>query len=164
MELVTPNVGTIFWMIIIFGLVAFVLKKFAWKPILNALYKREESIESALNAAREARLEVEVLKTDNEKLIAKAREEKESILREAMTLKEGIIAEAREKSTAEMQKTVKNARKQILNEKEKAVNEMKKQITELSFIIAEKIIRKELSDEKQHHQLVREVIDEIKLN
>jgi F-type H+-transporting ATPase subunit b len=164
MELVTPNVGTIFWMVIIFGLVAFVLKRFAWKPILNALYEREESIESALNAAREARLEVEILKANNEKIIAKAREEKELILREAITLKEGILAEAREKSAVEMQKTVENARKQILNEKEKAVNDMKKQITELSFIIAEKIIRKELSDEKQHHQLVRDVIDEIKLN
>jgi F-type H+-transporting ATPase subunit b len=164
MELITPNVGTLFWMIIIFSVVAFILKRFAWKPILNALYKREESIESALNAAREARLEVELLKANNEKIIAKAREEKESILREAMTLKEGIIAEAREKSATDMQKTVENARKQILNEKEKAVNDMKKQITELSFVIAEKIIRKELSDEKQHHQLVREVIDEIKLN
>lgn len=164
MELVTPNVGTIFWMVIIFGLVALILKRFAWKPILNALYEREETIESALNAAREARSEVEALKAGNEKLIAKAREEKESILREAMTLKDGIIVEAREKASAETRKSIENARKQINHEKEKAINEMKKQITEMSFMIAEKIIQKEMADEKQHHQLVSELIEGIKLN
>ena len=164
MELVTPNVGTIFWMIIIFGLVAFVLKRFAWKPILNALYEREESIESALNAAQEARLEVEILKAGNEQLVAEARDEKDFILREALSLKDGIIAEAREKASAEMQKSIENARKQINNEKEKAINEMKNQITEMSFMIAEKIIRKEMTDKKQHHELVSKLLEEIKLN
>ena len=98
MELVTPNLGTIFWMVIIFGVVAFVLKKFAWKPILNALYEREESIENALNAAEKARQEMANLKAGNEQLLAEARREKENILREAMNLKDGIISEAKERS------------------------------------------------------------------
>jgi len=164
MELVTPNVGTIFWMIIVFGIVAFVLKKFAWRPILNALYEREESIDTALKAAEEARYEVEKLKAGNDRLIADARREKDSILREAMNLKEGIISEAKEKATAETQRSIENARQQIQNEKAKAINEMKKQMTEISFLIAEKIIRKEMADSKQHQQLVSELIDEIKLN
>lgn len=164
MELVTPNVGTIFWMVIIFGLVAFVLKKFAWKPILNALNEREETIENALNAAQEARSEIEALKAGNAEMIAKAREEKESILRNAIALKEGIIAEARDRAAAEAEKSIENARKQINHEKEKAVNEMKKQIAEMSFLIAEKIIQKEMSDENRHDQLVSRMIDELKLN
>jgi len=164
MELVTPNVGTIFWMIIVFGIVAFVLKKFAWRPILNALYEREESIDTALKAAQEARSEVERLEAGNDKLIADARREKDSILREAMNLKEEIITGAKEKAAAEMQRNIENARQQIQNEKAKAISEMKKQMTEISFMIAEKIIRKEMDDPKQHQQLVSELIDEIKLN
>jgi F-type H+-transporting ATPase subunit b len=164
MELVTPNVGTIFWMIIVFGIVAFVLKKFAWRPILNALYEREESIDTALKAAEEARYEVERLEAGNDKLIAGALREKDSILREAMNLKEGIITEAKEKAAAETQRNIENARQQIQNEKAKAISEMKKQMTEISFMIAEKIIRKEMDDPKQHQQLVSEIIDEIKLN
>lgn len=164
MELVTPNVGTIFWMIIVFGIVAFVLKKFAWKPILNALNEREESIESALNAAREARKEMENLKSGNEELLAEARKEKDLIMREAMVLKENILAEAKEIASLETQRSIENARKQIQNEKLKAINEMKKQMTELSFMIAEKVIRKEMADNKQHQEMVKKLIDEIKLN
>jgi F-type H+-transporting ATPase subunit b len=164
MELVTPNVGTIFWMIIVFGIVAFVLKKFAWRPILNALHEREESIESALNAAREARQEMQALKAGNEELLAEARKEKDSILREAMNIKENIIAEAKEKASAETQRNIENARKQIQNEKEKAMNEMKVQVTELSFMIAEKLIRKEVAGDKQNQEMVKKLIDEIKLN
>lgn len=164
MELVSPNVGTIFWMIIVFGIVAFVLKKFAWKPILNALNEREESISSALNAAVEARKEMENLKAGNEELLAQARKEKEIIMREAMALKENILAEAKEMAFEETQRSIENARNQIQNEKAKAINEMKRQMTELSFMIAEKIIRKEMADDKQHQLMVEKLVDEIKLN
>lgn len=164
MELVTPNLGTIFWMVIIFGVVAFVLKKFAWKPILNALYEREESIENALKAAEKARQEMANLKAGNEQLLAEARREKENILREAMTLKDGIIAEAKEKASAETKKNIGNARQQIENEKAKAINEMKQQMAEISLMIAEKVIRKEMAGNKQHQEMVNKLIDEIKLN
>jgi F-type H+-transporting ATPase subunit b len=164
MELVTPNLGTIFWMVIIFGVVAFVLKKFAWRPILNALYEREESIENALNAAEKARKEMADLKAGNDQLLAEARKEKEIILREAMNLKDGIIAEAREKASFETQKNIEHARQQIENEKAKAINEMKQKMTEISFMIAEKVIRKELAGNKQQQEMVNKLIDEIKLN
>lgn len=164
MELVTPNLGTIFWMVIIFGVVAFVLKKFAWKPILNALYEREESIENALNAAEKARKEMAELKAGNEQLLAEARKEKEHILREAMNLKDGIIAEAKEKASFETQKSIENARRQIDSEKAKAINEMKRQMTEISLLIAEKVIRKEMAGDKQQQEMVNKLIDEIKLN
>ncbi len=164
MELVMPNAGTIFWMIIVFGIVAFVLKKFAWRPILNALNEREESIESALNAAQEAREEMKKLKAGNEELLAEARKEKEMIMREAMNLKDNILAEAKEKAAVETQRNIENARLQIQNEKAKAINEMKRQMTELSFMIAEKVIRKEMADSKQNREMVEKLISEIKLN
>jgi F-type H+-transporting ATPase subunit b len=164
MELVTPNVGTIFWMIIVFGIVAFVLKKFAWRPILNALYEREETIENALNAAEKARNDMAKLKAGNELLLAEARKEKEAIMREAMNLKEGIIAEAKQKAADETQRSIEIAQRQIQNEQAKAVNEMKKQMTEISFMIAEKVIRKEMAGNKQQQEMVNKLIDEIKLN
>ncbi len=164
MELVMPNAGTIFWMIIVFGVVAYILKKFAWKPILNALHEREESIESAMNAAREARKEMEKLKAGNEELLAEARKEKELIMREAMALKDNILAEAKEKAAVETQRSLENALSQIENEKARAINEMKRQMTELSFMIAEKVIRKEMSGSKPHQEMVEKLIDEMKLN
>ncbi len=164
MELVMPNAGTIFWMIIVFGIVAYVLKKFAWKPILNALHERESSIESAMNAAREARSEMEKLKAGNEELLAQARKEKELIMREAMALKDNILAEAKEKAAVETQRSLDSALSQIENEKAKAINEMKRQMTELSFMIAEKVIRKEMSGSKPHQEMVEKLINELKLN
>ena len=95
MELVTPNLGTIFWMVIIFWLVVVILRKFAWKPILNAMNDREQSIENALSAAQSARKEMESLKAGNEQLLNEARQEREKVLNEAMKLKEKIVEEAK---------------------------------------------------------------------
>jgi F-type H+-transporting ATPase subunit b len=164
MGLVTPNPGTIFWMVIIFGIVLFILKKFAWKPILNALKEREESISNALNSAEMARREVEGLKADNEKVIAEARREKDIILREAKELKDRIIAEARDKANAEAQKNIEQARLQIQAEKTMAINDIKRQVAELSVAIAEKIIRKELSNKGEQEKMVDALVDDIKLN
>lgn len=164
MGLVTPNPGTIVWMLIIFGIVLFILRKFAWKPILNALKDREESISQALNSAEEAKKEVAGLKADNEKIIAEARQEKNIILREAKEIKEKIISEAREKAFEETNKSIALAKQQIDAEKTAAINEMKKQVAELSVLIAEKVIRKELSNKAEQEKMVDGLIDEIKLN
>ena len=164
MGLVMPNPGTIFWMLISFGIVVFVLKKFAWKPILNALKEREESITSALNSAEEAKKEVAGLKADNEKVIAEARREKDVILTEAKELKEKIVAEAKDKATQEAQKAIEQARQQIDAEKTAAINDIKKQVAELSVQIAEKVIQKELSNKGAQEKMVDGLIDDIKLN
>lgn len=162
--LVQPEAGTIIWMVIIFGIVLFILTKFAWKPILNALKDREESIANALNSAEEAKAEVAGLKADNEKIIAEARREKEAILKEAKELKDKIVAEAKDKAAAEAQKTVEQARQQIEADKTAAINEIKKQVAELSVSIAEKVIRKELSNKAEQDKMVDGLIDDIKLN
>jgi F-type H+-transporting ATPase subunit b len=159
MGLVTPNPGTIFWMVIIFGIALFILRKFAWKPILNALKDREESIASALNSAEEAKKEVAGLKAENENVMAEARREKELILKEAKELKDKIIAEAKQKASLETQKAVETARIQIQNEKNNAINDIRKQVAELSLLIAEKVIKKELSSKIEQEKLVDGLID-----
>jgi len=164
MGLVTPNPGTIFWMIIIFGIVLFILRKFAWKPILNALKDREESIANALNSAEEAKKQVAGLKAENENILAEARREKGLIRKEAKEIKDKIIAEAKEKAIMETQKAVETARIQIQNEKNNAINDIKKQVAELSVMIAEKVIKKELSNKAEQEKLMNGLIDEIKLN
>lgn len=164
MGLVTPNPGTIFWMLIIFGIVLFILRKFAWKPILNALKDREESISNALNSADQARKEVEGLKAGNEKIIAEARKEKDVILKEAKEIKEKIIAEAKDKANAEAQKSIELARQQIQSEKTAAINDIKKQVAELSVMIAEKVIKKELGNKGEQEKMVDGLVDDIKLN
>ncbi len=164
MSLVTPNPGTIFWMLIIFGIVLFVLRKFAWKPILNALREREESIAMALNSAEEAKREVAGLKADNEKIIAEARQEKNIILKEAKEMKDKIIAEAKEKAIQETTRSIELAQRQIQSEKNAAINDLKKQVAELSVIIAEKVLKKELTSKTEQEKMVDGLVDDIKLN
>ncbi len=164
MGLITPNPGTFLWMVIIFGIALFILKKYAWIPILKTLKDREESIDKALNSAAEARKEVEGLKANNEKIIAEARKEKDIILKEAKEIKNKIIAEAKEKTNLETQKSIELARQQIEVEKNAALDEIKKQIAELSVAIAEKVIKKELSNPSEQKKMVDNLIDDIKLN
>jgi len=164
MDLVTPNPGTIFWMLIIFGIVVFILRKFAWMPILSALKDREESIANALNSAEEAKKEVAGLKADNEKIIIEARKEKDIILKEAKVIKEKIVAEAKVQANAETLKSIEHARQQIQSEKNAAISEIKKQVAELSVLIAEKVIKKELSNQGEQEKMVDGLIDDIKLN
>jgi F-type H+-transporting ATPase subunit b len=164
MGLVTPNPGTIFWMLIIFGIVFFILRKFAWKPILNALKDREESIANALNSAEEAKKEVAGLKAGNDKLIAEARQEQNNILKEAKEIKDKIIAEAKEKARQETAKSIELARHQIQTEKTAAINDIKNQVAELSVMIAEKVIKKELGNKTAQEKMVDGLVDDIKLN
>lgn len=164
MELVTPNPGTIFWMLIIFGIVLYILRKFAWKPILNALNEREESIANALNSAEEAKREVADLKAGNDKIIAEARQEKNVILKEAKEMKDKIIAEAKERAMQETARSIENAQRQIQSEKDAAINDLKKQVAELSVMIAEKVLRKELTSKTEQEKMVDRLVDDIKLN
>ncbi|HBL74896.1 MAG: ATP synthase F0 subunit B [Bacteroidetes bacterium GWF2_42_66] len=163
MELVTPGIGLLFWMAISFTIVFLILKKFAWKPIINALKDREDSITEALNSAQKARKDVEGLKADNEKIIAEARREKDLILKEARDIKEKIVAEAKTQANAETQKSIETARLIIQNEKTAAINEIKQQVAELSVSIAEKVLQKELKDKKEQEALVDNLLKDVKL-
>jgi F-type H+-transporting ATPase subunit b len=164
MELIQPGLGLIFWMTISFGLVLFLLGKYAWKPIMKMLREREESIEQALHAADKARDEMKNLVSDNERLLAEAKNERDAILGEARKIREKIIEEARGKANEEAERIVENARERIENEKMAAITELKNQIALLSIEIAEKLIREELSHDKKQEGLIRKMLDDVKSN
>ncbi|MCK4747510.1 MAG: F0F1 ATP synthase subunit B [Bacteroidales bacterium] len=164
MALVTPDIGTIFWMLLMFITLLVILKKFAWKPILSALENREKSIEDSLRSADRAREEMVQLKADNEKILADARLERDGMLKESRQTSEIILSEAREKAVEEGRRLIEAARVQIDNEKSSAMSEIRKQIADLSVDIAEKILREKLKDDKQQKELVDKLLQDIKLN
>lgn len=164
MELIQPGLGLIFWMTLSFGLVLFVLGKYAWRPIMKMLREREEAIDSALHEADKAREEMKQLKVDNEKLLREAKEERDAILAEARKIREKMIEEARMKAGQEAQRVIDSAKERIENEKMAAIIDLKNQIAQLSIEIAEKVIRTELAQDKKHDELIARLIKEIKIN
>ena len=164
MELVTPAFGLVFWMIVTFTIILFVLKKFAWKPILGIIKEREEGIEKALQAAEEARNEMRLFKSANEKLLAEARAEKDNMLKEARDTKEAIINEAKAKAKVEADRMIAQAREAINTEKLAAITELKAQVATLSIDIAEKILKEQLSSDEKQKIVTGNLVKEVTLN
>jgi len=164
MQLVTPDIGLLFWMLVSFLIVFFILKKFAWKLILNMLYEREQSIEQALKSAEKARDEIEKMQANNERILNEARTEREKIFREAQEMKEKIVGEAREQAFKEKDKIMNDARISIEAEKNLAIREIRNTAAELSVQIAEKLLRRELSNDQKQKELVEQMIREMPVN
>lgn len=164
MGLVTPELGTFIWMFLSFAIVLLILRIFAWKPILNALKEREESIADALNSAERAKEEMVELKADNERILQEARREREAMLKEAKEMSNKIVNEAKQKATLEADKVVETARKNIEGEKSAAINEIKNQVAILSVEIAEKILRQQFAEDQKQKDYFKKLIDEVKLN
>lgn len=164
MDLIKPDVGLLFWMIISFGIVLYILAKFAWKPILNALKMREKTIEQRLEAARKAKEEMAKIEFGNEKITALAKLEKENILKDAAEMKEKIIEEAKKEAREETKKIIEDTRLAIRKEKKMAMEEMKKSIASLSVEIAENVLKQQLAEDNNQAALITKLIDEIDLN
>jgi len=164
MQLVTPDIGLLFWMLVSFGIVFYILKKYAWKPILHMLYEREESIEKALKSADEAKMEMEKLQENNERILNEARLEREKIFREALEIKEKIIGDAREQAVKEKDKIMNEARVSIEAEKNAAIKDMRNIAAELSVQVAEKLLSRELSNDLKQKELVEKLVNEIPVN
>lgn len=164
MELVTPGIGLIFWQTVTFIIVLFLLSKFAWKPIMSSLREREDSIETALRMADQAKLEMQALKADNEKLIQEARIERDRILREASAAGNDIVENAKARANDEGTRMIQNAREAIVNEKNAALTEVKNLAATLSIEIAERILKHELRDPVAQQTLVNDYIKEVNLN
>ena len=164
MELVTPEIGLIFWTTIVFLLLLIVLKKYAWKPILAAVDERNKSIEDALKAADKAKEEMLSLNADNERILMEAKKERDILLKEGREIKDNIIAEAKDKAKIESDKILITTKEQINNEKMKAITELKNQVAEMSIDIAEKILKSELSDKNKQKELIAEALKSNKLN
>ena len=164
MELITPSIGLVFWTTIVFVLLIILLTKFAWKPILASIKERENSIEQALNAAENAKKEMQKLQADNEKFLRDARAERDLLLKEARDAKDAMIAEAKGKATSEAEKIIKQARETINMEKLAAINELKISVGTLAVEIAEKIIKEQLSSDDKQKSLVSNLLQEANLN
>lgn len=149
--------------ILLLGLI-FLMVKFAWKPILNSLNEREEGIQGALDAAENAKKEMENLQADNEKLLKEARTEREAMLKEAREMKNKMIEDAKEEAKQEASKLVAAAQASIETEKKAAIAELKSQVANLSIDIAEKVVREELSNKDKQVKLVESMLGEATLN
>jgi len=164
MQLVTPGIGLIFWMLVSFSLVLFVLGKYAWGPIMKGIHQREDTIEKALEAANEAKKEMLQLKAGNEQLLRDAKDERDALMRDARKVKEAILDEARDKANEAAARIMENARENIQFEKMAAINELKNQIATISIEIAEKVIGKELENKKAQQELTEKLLKEVKIN
>ena len=164
MELVTPAFGMIFWTVLIFLFLLVLLKKFAWKPILNAVNERNDSISDALSSAEKAKEEMTKLKADNEQILDEARSTRDEILKEARNLKDKTISEAKAMAKDEADNIIASAKLAIQSEKRAAINEIKNQVASLSIDIAEKILSKELSDKKSQDTLIKDLLDKTNIN
>lgn len=164
MSLVTPAIGLMFWTCIIFTLLIILLKKFAWKPILTAVDDRNEQINSALKAAEKARLEIENLNNDNERILLEAKSERDQLLKEARDIKDNIINEAKEKASNEAENILNAAKSQIDNEKMKAITELKNSVAVLSIDIAEKVLKNELKEKSNQEDFINSILKKSQLN
>jgi F-type H+-transporting ATPase subunit b len=164
MQLINPGIGLVFWMTVAFLIVLFILGKFAWPAILKGLKEREQSIQEALDAAKEAQEQMKRLKMDNDKMLKEAMEERDAILAEARKMKDKLISEAKEKAEKEASGIVENAKERINNEKVAALREIKSTVAEYSIEIAEKILREELKDKAKQKKYIEKLLKETSLN
>ncbi len=155
--------GLFFWQTLLFILLLFLLKKYAWKPILDALNSREEGIKNALDEADKARQEMVELKSSNEQIVKEARAERDAMLKEARSMKENMITEAKDEAKNQANKIIEQAKATIENEKLAAITELRNQVAELSIGIAEKIIKDELSEKDKQVELIEKMLKEAKL-
>src|SRR4051812_33237952 len=163
MDLVTPEIGLVFWTTISFAVLFFLLAKFAWKPIMAAIDTRERSIEDALLKAEAAKDEMSRLTNENESLLKQARAERDLILAEAKKVKDQIISEAKEAAHTEGVRMIELARVEINSQKAIAMADVKNQVASLSLEIAEKVLRKQFEDSQKQDELVSQLLKEVKL-
>ena len=164
MQLLTPSIGLLFWTLLAFLIVFFVLKKFAWGPILASLNERERGIADSLESAKRVKAEMAQLKSDNEDLMARAREERSIMLKEAKEMKDRIVAEAKEQAKADAARIIADAQQAIQAQKMAAITEVKNQVGKLVVEVSEKVLRKELSGKEAQEQHIQGLVNEVKLN
>lgn len=162
--MIEPGIGLLFWMTLTFVILLFLLSKYAWKPILNAVNEREITIVDSLNQAKLARQEVQNLKAENEVIIRAAKMERDNILKEAREIKDRIVGEAKDIAKSEGDKMIESARQAIQAEKSAAMSEIKNQIGSLSVNIAESILRQKLDNDGAQNALVENILNKSNLN
>lgn len=164
MDLITPAVGQLFWGGLVFLILLFMLKKFAWKPMLTAVNDREQSIKDAIELAEKTKAEMAAMQAQNQDLLKEARIERDKMIKDATETAKKLVEESREEGKAQQQKLVAEAQKIINAEKAAAIAELKTQVASLSLEIAEKIIRGELASDDKQKALAEQIANDISLN
>lgn len=161
---IVPDFGLVIWTTVIFLLVFFVLRKVAFKPLLEALNEREKTINDAIKSAEQAKQQMASLKAENEDLLRQAREERANILKEAKEMKDNILAEAKTKADAEYQKKMESALNDIKSRETQMLASLKAQSGQLALEIAEKVIRKELASDQTQQDFATKLVREVSMN
>ena len=156
--------GLFIWQVVIFVGLIFLLKKFAWKPILDAVNEREQGIKNALESAENARNEMQNLQADNQRILQEARAERDAMLKDAREMKEKMVADAKSEAQEQGQKMIDQAKAAIESEKNAAMADLKSQVATLSLSIAEKVLKDELSNKESQTKLVEKMLADVKLN
>ncbi|MEO6405904.1 MAG: F0F1 ATP synthase subunit B [Ferruginibacter sp.] len=164
MDLLLPHLGLIVWTIIAFLLVLFILKKFAWTPILKGLNDREANIAGSIATAEKVKQEMANLKSENEALLVQAREERGIMLKEAKEIKDRMINDAKEEARVQASKIITEAQASINNQKMAAIVDIKNQVGTLVIEISEKILRRELENKSEQEIYIKQLAEEVKLN
>lgn len=164
MELLLPKLGLIFWMLVAFGITLWILGKYAWKPIMKSLDDREKNISDSIMSAENVRKEMSELKSENEALLAQAREERAQMMREAKETRDKIITDAKEVAKAEMNKIVADAQNVIHQQKMAAITDLKNQVGNLVIEVSEKVLRRELSSQQEQEKYIQQLTQNVDLN
>ena len=162
--LVLPDIGLVFWNTVAFLGLLVVLGKFAWKPMLKAISDREKGIEDSLAKADKMKADLTAMQNENEALLAKAREERATLIKEAKEASEKMIAEAKDKAKSEYERIVADAQVAIIQQKNAALTEVKNQVGSLVVEVAEKVLRKELSNKAEQESYIKQIAEGVKLN
>ena len=160
MNLVTPDFGLLFWMVVIFGLVFFLLAKFGFPVITSSVEKRSEKIAQSLKDAEEIERRIEEWKVEQAKMLEQVRKEQSLILKQATETKARIVADAKAQAQKEADQILADARLEIAAEKESALRDVRREVALLSVQIAEKVLRRELSDEGNQRAFIDQLVDE----
>ena len=157
------SLGLFFWMAVLFLALLFLLRKFAWRPILDSVNEREEGIKNALASAEDAKKEMQNLQASNEQLLKEARAERDALMKEAREIKDKMINDAKEEAKEVAAKLIQNAQTSIEQEKQAALSELKHQVAELSIGIAETVVKKELASKDDQLKLVEGLLEDVTL-
>ena len=155
--------GLFFWQLLIFVGLVLLLKKYAWKPILDSVNERESSIKEALSSADNARKEMESLNQDNQRILKEARLERELLLKEARNTSSKIIEEAKQEAKISADQLIKQAQESIEGEKRAAIQELKNHVADIAVQMAEKVLHSELEDKDKQNKLIERLLKETKL-
>jgi F-type H+-transporting ATPase subunit b len=164
MSLLTPDSGLLFWMLISFGIVFFVLAKYGFPIITKMVEDRKQYIENALEAAKEAKLQLESVREESAKILAEARSKEMQLLKDGADMRDKMVEDAKQLAQAEADKIIQEARISIQKEKENAIKDIRKQVATLSVEIAEKVLRKNLDNQPAQIELIDKLLDEATRN